>query len=110
MGQGRPGQGRAGQVAGSRYSYQYGTSSQEYSYISRTRGRPYCRCGGAAMYDAAAMSRSPQQSLYSRRQIGYFIYCKIWKQKRTKYKTRYGALRDIYIFGMIVVGFCLLCE
>ena len=27
----------------------------------------------------------------------------------TKNKV-YGALRDIYIFGMIVAGFCLLCE
>ena len=33
--------------AGSRYSYQYGTSYHEYSYISRTRGRSYGTVGAA---------------------------------------------------------------
>ena len=35
------------QQAGSRYSYQYGTSYHEYSYISRTRGRSYGTVGAA---------------------------------------------------------------
>ena len=34
-------------AAGSRYSYQYGTSYHEYSYISRTRGRSYGTVGAA---------------------------------------------------------------
>ena len=33
--------------AGSRFSYQYGTSYHEYSYISRTRGRSYGTVGAA---------------------------------------------------------------
>ena len=39
--------------AGSRYSYQYGTSYHEFSYISRTRGRSYGTVGAAMRRDAA---------------------------------------------------------
>ena len=62
---------------GSRYSYQYGTSYHDIPRYIHTvfvhqsyQGQVvrYCRCG-----DAAAMRRSPQQSLYSRRQIGFII-------------------------------------
>ena len=43
--------------AGSRYSYQYGTSYHEYSYISRTRGRSYGSATSTSTVGAAMRPR-----------------------------------------------------